>query len=243
MIILIIILLITLGIVIWGGVTSWRFIGKNKDFYENLKRANDLELPILYINLEHRKDRRKEIEEEMNKLKNINLVRIDAPKTERGIVGCQLGHITALSVFIKTDWSYALIVEDDFMWHDVNKAPKIIDKLIKNRDKWDIVLFSCGSGSAEKIKTDLPIKKVEGCQTTSSYLITKNYAKKLRDFWVNNIASSSKNKLFNLGVDTALDIVWKQLQARDVWYCTDPLLGKQRKSFSDIEKKEVNYNV
>ena len=44
MIILIILLIIILAIVIWGGVTSWRFIGKREEYYKN-----DLEFYLVSI--------------------------------------------------------------------------------------------------------------------------------------------------------------------------------------------------
>ena len=41
---------------------------------------------------------------------------------------------------------------------------------------------------------------------------------------------------------TALDVSWKQLQDKS-WLITDPKLGKQIKSYSDIEKHIVDYGV
>ena len=239
MIILIVVIVVITVVIIWGIATKWKFICK-KDGFEKLQRG---QLTGFYINLLHRKKRKKQIEQEIKKIKNSNAIRIDAPKTEDGLVGCQLGHITALSVFLQSNLPFALIVEDDFMWYDANKANKVIDKLLKNSNKWEIVLLSC-NGSSENIKSDLPVKKVKYCQTTSSYLIKRDYAKKLRDFWVNNLAESAKFKLFNKNRrETALDIIWTQLQKKDTWYCTKPLLGKQRASYSDIAKGKVNYGV
>lgn len=36
------------------------------------------------------------------------------------------------------------------------------------------------------------------------------------------------------------DQCWKQLQ-RDKWYTTKPVLGYQRESYSDIERRVTNY--
>ena len=175
-----------------------------------------------------------------------------APKTEKGTVGCQLGHITALSVFLKSNLPFALIVEDDFMWINPNKANKVIDKLLKNSNKWEIVLLSC-NGFSENIKSDLPVKKVKFCQTTSSYLIKRDYAKKLRDLWIDSLANIAKFKLFNPNAPEShnhttfrnahMDIKWSELQKKDTWYCTKPLLGKQRASYSDIAKGNTNYGI
>ena len=138
------------------------------------------------------------------------------------------------------------------MWIDANKANKVINKLLKNSDKWEIILLSC-NGLSENIKSDLPIKKVRFCQTTSSYLIKRDYAKKLRDFWIDSLANIAKFTLFNPNTPEShnnkifrnahMDIIWAKLQQEDTWYCTNPLLGKQRASYSDIMKGHTDYDV
>ena len=40
----------------------------------------------------------------------------------------------------------------------------------------------------------------------------------------------------------AIDIYWKQLQPIDKWYLLYPLTVTQYENFSDIEKKNTNYN-
>jgi hypothetical protein len=39
----------------------------------------------------------------------------------------------------------------------------------------------------------------------------------------------------------ALDMYWQRIQARDNWYLVAPSLVVQRPSYSDIEKKHVDY--
>jgi hypothetical protein len=39
------------------------------------------------------------------------------------------------------------------------------------------------------------------------------------------------------------DQSWKTLQEKDNWYCFKTRIGKQRKSYSDIQKTDVDYNV
>jgi len=238
-----IVLLIILGIMIWGGVTQWKFINKNSDYYENLQRKNDTEIPVLYINLLERTDRKKQIEEEMNKLGNVNLIRVDGPKTEKGALGCYLAHISALSIAEKANWPYVLICEDDFMWKDIKIARKVIKELIAHYNDWNIVLLAC-NGKGIDITTQLPIQKANKCGTTSGYLINKNYYSILKNFWADNLAYCSKNQLFNKSThESALDVQWMKLQKKDIWYVTKPVLGKQRASYSDVEKQNVDYGV
>jgi len=41
----------------------------------------------------------------------------------------------------------------------------------------------------------------------------------------------------------AVDQYWKRLQEKDNWLCVDPMLFKQRASYSDIENKDVAYKL
>ena len=41
----------------------------------------------------------------------------------------------------------------------------------------------------------------------------------------------------------AIDQYWKKLQPVSNWYVFNPVMGKQRASFSDIHKMNVDYNV
>ena len=85
MIILIIILLITLGIIIWGGVTNWRFIGKREEYYKN-----DLEFYLVSIERSRKireegiKNLKKKVKEYFNK--EMKTFGVDAKKlTEKDI--------------------------------------------------------------------------------------------------------------------------------------------------------------
>ena len=54
-------------------------------------------IPILYINLELRKDRNKEIIDELNKF-NLTGERVDAIKHDDGYIGVALSHIKCLDI-------------------------------------------------------------------------------------------------------------------------------------------------
>jgi len=71
---------------------------------------------ILYINLEHRKDRNEHILNEIHKIctDNSKIHRIDAIKNDNGALGCGLSHIKALEYAVKNEWKTVLILEDDF---------------------------------------------------------------------------------------------------------------------------------
>ena len=92
----------------------------------------------------------------------------------------------------------------------------------------------------DKIKGN--INKVKDCQTASGYIIRKDYMIKLKEFWKNELNRFLKqDKPF--GHNNAIDQSWKKLQKKDFWVLSNPILGKQAPSYSDIENKNVNYGV
>jgi len=99
MIILIIILLITLGIVIWGGVTSWRFIGKRGEYY-------DINLEFYMVSIERSRKLREDGIKNLKKYikdyfnKEIKTFGVDAKKlTDKDIKKYQDENI-----FLKGNW-------------------------------------------------------------------------------------------------------------------------------------------
>ena len=98
----------------------------------------------------------------------------------------------------------------------------------------------------QAVTTELPyIKKVYDGQTTSAYVITRQFAPILLELW--EAASclleeyiSKNNKPYHF---YCLDIAWKQLQPQNHWFVVEPKFGLQRESYSDVEKKITNYKV
>ena len=190
---------------------------------------------IFYINLKHRIDRKESL---INQIKKIHyplnrVNRIDAIKKNNGALGCALSHILALEEAIKLNVDSALIFEDDFIWKEnsdvVNKA---IDNAYNDKN-WQICLLTC-NGKTKDI-SNKKICKVITCQTASAYIVRKKYMPKLLSFWKSYI----KDDKLKLEIDQS----WKILQRKDKWISTKPILGLQMPSYSDIEKKNVNYKV
>ena len=69
---------------------------------------------IFYINLDKRKDRRVEIEQELNKME-LPFERFKAIETPgRGILGCGLSHLSVFKLAKERKYKNVLIFEDDF---------------------------------------------------------------------------------------------------------------------------------
>jgi len=194
------------------------------------------EIPYYYINLESRPDRNIEIIQELNSFNIVNYTRIDAIKTQNPSVGCSESHIIAVKKFIESRENIAIILEDDFQFTiNIKKFSTIIDHIYNNICNWDVVMISCNIRQ-QKVSNSL-LRRCLCAQTTSGYVINKNYAPVLLE---NYIAGVEQLKLTS-NIKYCIDQYWKKLQSIDKWFATNPKCGKQRKGYSDIEKSVVDY--
>ena len=189
---------------------------------------------ILYINLEHRKDRNEHILNEIRKLctDDSKIHRINAIKNANGALGCGLSHIKALKYALEMGWETVLILEDDFTFKgDINKINLLFEH------NFDVGLLSY-NGLQYMDTTNQSIKKVVYSQTTSSYIIKKDYIPTLMQNF-----KESMNDMVKHGKKHAncLDIYWTKLQPIHNWYTVFPSIGYQYENYSDIECRNVVY--
>lgn len=116
--------------------------------YLNLNQENnvfnDYFDKIIYINLEHRKDRKDQILNEFNKMDiNENKIhRINAVHEKyNGHIGCAKSHIKALNYAKENNYKNVIIFEDDFIFTKNKKVVNNkINKFIKEHENnWDVV--------------------------------------------------------------------------------------------------------
>ena len=223
---------------------------------------------IYVINLEHRKDRKKEIMEELTKMKvddlgkveifrgivpndeilnkwNPNFIKplpdwakaanLNEKKYRIGALGCLLSHFTIIQKAIANDYENILIFEDDAVFKEKDKClPEILarydtffDKIVK-----EYGIFYLGGNNAEygmrKIIDNIYL--TYGTYTTSSYIISKECMK----FVIDNLTGYSKE----------IDKFYQEIvQKKKYCFTLHPPLIVQRKSYSDITDKEVDYNL
>jgi len=202
---------------------------------------------LYYINLDYRTDRKLEFLDwvEQSGFPEEKIERIQAVATPgRGHVGCCLSHIKTLQTFLDSPHKTCVIFEDDYQplkletfWSDVGR---IFDSCID----YDIVMLSYNELKSEV--TDVPfLHKVFNSYTTSSYIITKTFAKILKEHWEKSvrlllqeeeITRQKCNKYM-------LDITWAELMQIHKWFCYYPRLGIQRPSFSDLQMHHTSYNA
>jgi glycosyl transferase family 25 len=203
---------------------------------------------ILYINLDHRTDRREHLEAEFKRMAipAEKIHRIDAIKNANGALGCTMSHIKCLKLVEQhPEWKTVMIMEDDYTFR--GKRPVDFTRPLASffqtypvgSDTWDVFLPSYNHWNARiEDTTDERFKRVRYSQTTSSYIFQRRYLERLKT----NFRESATN-LLRHGKQPAhcLDINWTKLQQEDRWFLIIPSLGYQYDNHSDIEGRVVRY--
>ena len=186
---------------------------------------------ILYINLEDRKDRRKEIEEELKFIPKNKVMRFNAIKNEKGHIGCSMSHIACLEIAIENNWNNVMIIEDDASFNNYDEGIKILKELL-NKD-WDVItLGNVG------VDYDKDTYKLNSGQTTTGYIVNNHYFKVLRK----NFKDGLKKLEETLDYPSyCIDQYWKKLQKKDNWYIIVPSLLVQRSGISSIQNGYIDY--
>jgi len=191
-------------------------------------------LECRYINLARRADRQVRLAGELAKA-DLKCQRLDAVDMHEenitAVEACKRSHLKALAEIEASDAPYGLVLEDDAVWHrPMSVVNDILSRVNFSISKHPVILLSCnGRGTA----TDEPwMLAVQDCQTTSAYIIRKDYIPTL-------------SKLIETETTEAkpFDMAWKRLQVKDNWGLTQPKLMVQGASFSDIENRTEDYGV
>jgi glycosyl transferase family 25 len=201
---------------------------------------------ILYINLEHRTDRREHLEAEFKRMEipAEKIHRINAIRNQLGALGCTMSHLKALKLVEENPgWQRVLIMEDDFTFKgetfsDFNHP--LSDFFYKfDKKGWDVFLPSYNHWNAQvKDTVYKQYKKVIYSQTTSSYIFHRDYLETLK---ANFKASAEGLIRHGKNPQYCLDINWTRLQPEGRWYLITPALGHQYDNHSDIEGRVVRY--
>jgi glycosyl transferase family 25 len=185
---------------------------------------------VVYINLEHRTDRRAQVEEQLAVFGD-RVERFSAIQKSPGGVGCSMSHLAVLKRAKEQGWKNVLIVEDDFVWCKTEEGMTIFDKISKN--PYDVIML----GGAY-LKYDTVTYKLLSGQTALAYIVDSSYY----DTLISNFKEGLEGFLRTMNYPVyALDQYWKHLQPHDRWYVIRPSLCMQRPSFSDIEQAHVDY--
>ena len=216
-----------------------------------------------YINLSHRKDRKLAIENVL-KASSIPFQRIEAVNpNEKGFehlkrgcfdqamcpgqIGCQLSHLIALKQAMESDLEHVSIFEDDFEFQafvDPKFVQSAIQRAMELIPAWDVIILS-SSIILEMVlhehiipvssNSTVKLTQIQNAQTTGGYIARRRI--------IPYIYQAFKECDVSKDYYTAIDQCWKPLQTTYLWIGFEPQIGKQSKSFSDIELREVEYEL
>lgn len=204
------------------------------------RKINDLITHIIYINLDKRTDRRAEMEAELSVFTPEKITRLPGINAEQqGIapaVACTKAHIKALKMARNKNYPNVLILEDDASWVNVDTAFPIFKGLLEN--PYDVIML--GGTHADY---DQDTYRIKSAWTTTSYLAHQNYYDKMIDYLEKRISEYDPTvmRTKNQEQEFAPNVIMVANQVDDNWFIVVPSLMIQRASFSNIEKKKVNY--
>jgi hypothetical protein len=201
---------------------------------------------VYYINLDHRTDRRKEIEEELDTLGVPVSKRVRIPgvwKPGFGILGCGLAHKKTIETFLASPHKNCLIFEDDFQFTlDREYVDFLLKSIFDEKIQFDCIMLA---GCVLRVEaTEYPfLQKVLDVHTASAYLITKEFAPVLLHSYTESttLLEDTFTKTGQTNISYHNDIWWKRYQPFFNWFIVNPRMGEQRFSYSDNLERDLKY--
>ena len=194
-------------------------------------------IPVMYINLDSRPDRKEHVEKELDKIGIKEANRFKAIELANGALGCSMSHLKCIETAKKNNYDCVLICEDDIEFLDPNLFLTQIRAFLSSNINWDVIIIS-GNNMLPYIPVNSTCIKVLNCQTTTGYIVKSDYYDKLINNFKTGIQNLIKDPTNN---NFKIDKYWFRLQREDNWYLIIPLTVVQKEDYSDIEKKVTNF--
>ena len=205
-------------------VSSFKHAKDSQGFvcYQRINRQK-----ILYINLDHRTDRREHIEKHFPNSERFSAIK-DA---NGGYFGCVRSHIQCLKIAKYRRYESIIILEDDFKYKD--------ERTLLSMDipeTFDMLLLSNLISGGDTTKYDDKFDRVFKAQWTSGYLIHQNFY----DTLINTFEDSLKALYEKYSRENYLDIYWNKIFKDSLILKHKNIIGGQLENdFSDIQKKVI----
>jgi len=149
-----------------------------------------------------------------------------------------MSHLKCLELCKKMNEESYLIIEDDLCMlnetHFLNFAKDF--ETIENDKKWDIIVLTTSDTEDENIGK---FKRINNNQTATGYIIRNHMLQILID----NIKDGLELLCKDIHPDICVvDQYWKKLQDKYNFYYYIDIFAGQLVDYSDIQKRNVNYN-
>ena len=195
------------------------------------------DINTLYINLDKRTDRRLHVENELKKINMENVTRFKGIEMKNGAIGCSMSHMKCVEHAKNNNWDCVFICEDDIEFTNPRLFTTQINKFLQSETNWDVVLVA-GNNMIPYIPINDTCIKIFNCQTTTGYIVRREYYEKLIQNYKEGINKLLKEPENN---DYKIDKYWFKLQRQDRWFLIIPLTVVQKEDYSDIEGKVTNF--
>jgi len=192
---------------------------------------------VIYINLASRTDRNTHVQNELKKIGVNNPERFNAIKLEDGALGCSMSHLKCIELAKKNNYEYVFICEDDIEFLNPELFLTQLHSFLNSNISWNVVLVA-GNNMLPYLPGNDTCIKILNCQTTTGYIVKREYYDTLIDNYKTGIKNLLKEPFNN---EYKIDKYWFKLQRKDNWYLIIPLTIVQREDYSDIEKKVTNF--
>lgn len=194
-------------------------------------------MSVVYINLDHRVDRRMHVETQLKSIGIENAERFKAIKHDNGALGCSMSHLKCIENAKKNNYKYLMVCEDDIEFTDPVLFTTKLNSFLNSNIEWDVILMA-GNNMLPYVPENNFCIKVLNCQTTTGYIVKNEYYDKLIKNYKDGIERLIEtNNHFNYNIDK----YWFRLQRKDNWFLIIPLSVVQKGDYSDIEKKVTNF--
>ena len=199
-----------------------------------------MNIPIVYINLESRTDRREHMESQLASY-GLEATRFNAVANPGfGIWGCGQSHLAVLKMAQSNGWPQVWILEDDFVFL---LSPDEIREQLATLPDFDVFMAAYNMRESSAL-VDEPEHADKFCRvryahTASSYMIKSHYYQKLIDLYEDalpKLLATKKHWIY------ANDAVWRDLQQSDRWIAPNARWGKQMDGYSDNAQSVVQYD-
>ncbi len=168
-----------------------------------------------------------------------------------GGLGCLKSHLHCLTDFlIRSSREYCCVLEDDFRFRvGCSEVESAVNALTEANPSWDVFLLA---GTHPVTLPDViatcaghQVKKVFTSQSCAGYIVRRDYSTSLINVFMESLISMERHRHVKprslIYHSFAIDQRWKRLQQRDAWFCTEPMVGHQAASHSDIEGRFIDY--
>lgn len=215
----------------WKRVQKVTAIGPDNEY--GLERCD-----IVYINLDHRTDRRERIEQEFVKIGVINANRFAAHKHQRGAIGCAMSHRDVLSSYVVEQHRLLMVCEDDLEFTvDRERLDHLIEHFYQD-NRMDVLCLAYNRRNGIQVDPNFLISS--STRTTACYLVKPRAIKSIE------ACARMSIDLLEQGLPdkvAAIDVVWEKSQNDFIFALSYPRAAIQSSSYSDILGHEVDYKL